>query len=441
MQRCQLMAVTVVLHHPRRHLLRRAWRQFGAFCGGTLLVVGILAALVAVPTTLAVATFVVGRFDEPAPGEEPWPRPDWPVDEIVLAWVASTLLAIVGLILGRRLLRGERELVLFLRRFGYDEATKAVTYAAIKTVGGSWRLVTLDDKEIAPLGVPTGPLRLFGAGRRAYLGVRTVAKFNYKRAYALTLGAIGAIAAIELLRRPDRRASLNDGTFDPYLDTLRTIATLHPIDALGLSLQGLFAALVILLALEVAVMAVTFAVMLLWIPLAPVFLLLRTSADAVEKAEAAKMQWIHREIDIPGAAQSVLLESGKVFAPRLVVVKVGGSVWQQTVEGFAAVCSALLIDLSDVSENVLWEVEAMTRSFGRRCLFVGQHDRVAWLADPPPGLGAAEERLLRLVDGHQVLAYTTDRTGTRRFARSLRASLLTVTGDMARTSTLEQRRD
>ncbi len=52
-------------------------------------------------------------------------------------------------------------------------------------------------------------------------------------------------------------------------------------------------------------------------------------------------------------------------------------------------CSGLLyvlIDLSDVSENVLWEIEEMTRGFGQKCVFVGRHDLVAWLADPPrPG--------------------------------------------------------
>ncbi len=165
MRRCEVeMAVTVVLDHPRQHLLRRAWRQLGAFWGGTLLVVGLLASLVALPTTLAVATFVLGRFDEPAAGEEPWPTPEVPVEEIVLAWGISTPIAIVGLMMGPRLLRGERKLVLFLRRFGYADATRAVTFAAAKTVGGSWRLVTLDDKEIAPLGIPAGTRWLYGAG-------------------------------------------------------------------------------------------------------------------------------------------------------------------------------------------------------------------------------------------------------------------------------------
>jgi hypothetical protein len=43
--------------------------------------------------------------------------------------------------------------VLFLRRFGYDDATGAVTFAVNRTIGSTYRLVTLDDAEVAPLGV------------------------------------------------------------------------------------------------------------------------------------------------------------------------------------------------------------------------------------------------------------------------------------------------
>jgi hypothetical protein len=98
-------------------------------------------------------------------------------------------------------------------------------------------------------------------------------------------------------------------------------------------------------------------------------------------------------------------------------------VWQQTVQAFAGVCSAPLIDISDISGNVLWEIEEVTHRFGPRCLFVGRRDRVAWLADPPSGLSTDEEGLLQLLDGHEVLAYMTDQPGVRRFARSLRAKL------------------
>jgi hypothetical protein len=422
------MAVTVVLDHPRQHLARRAWRQLGAFSGGVLLVLGLLASLVAVPTTLAVASFVVGWLSEQEGEADPWPAEDVPVTEIFVAWGISTPIAILGLRLGIRLLRGDRELVLFLRRFGYDDATRAVSFAAAKTVGGSWRLVTLDDHEIAPMGVPAGTRRLYGIGARAF-SVGSKLGEPVIRIYALALGAMCAIVGLELLRAPDWRATLEDGTFDPYFDTVGQLAELHvPVDAMGWSLPGVFTVLAVVTVLAFAAGLAYLGLMLLMFPLAPVLVFLSSSADAMKAADKAKTLEIGTHTSIPLAARSVVESSRKVFAPRLVVLRVATPVWQETVRGFAEVSSAPLIDLSDVSENVLWEIEELTRRFGPRCLLVGRHDRVAQLADPvSPAPGSPEERLLRLLDGHEVLAYTTDRRGMRRFARSLRARLLTVT--------------
>jgi hypothetical protein len=58
---------------------------------------------------------------------------------------------LVTLRIGLAFVRGRRRTELFLRRFGHVEATEAVTFAASR-VGRSWRLVTLDDDRIAPVG-------------------------------------------------------------------------------------------------------------------------------------------------------------------------------------------------------------------------------------------------------------------------------------------------
>jgi ABC-type microcin C transport system permease subunit YejE len=71
------------------------------------------------------------------------PSVDFPdMDSIFLV---ATVLAIVCLTLGLKLIRGRRRLVLFLRRFGYDEATEALSFAAASAMGqericcGSWK--------------------------------------------------------------------------------------------------------------------------------------------------------------------------------------------------------------------------------------------------------------------------------------------------------------
>ena len=424
------MAVTVVLDHPRQHLGRRLWRRIGALSGGTLLVFGLLASLVAFPTTILVASFVVGWLSDQEGETDPWPAHDVPVEEIFLAWGLSTPIAILGLKLGLRLLRGDRELVLFLRRFGFDDATRAVTFAAAKTIGGSWRLVTLDDAEIAPLGVTRGTAGLFGAGR---VTARAVAKLGQvMRLFPFAVGAMWAIVGLEVLRAEDWRLVFEDGTIDPYVDTLTEVLQLRfPFEAIGSDLPGLFALVAIVAALAAVVGGVVFVALLLALPLAPLLLFVSSSSDAVRDAERAKIGEIRTVADIGTAATAIAARSRKVFAPRLVVLRVATPVWQETVSGLAQVSSVPLIDLSDPTENVLWELEELTHRFGPRCLIVGQHDRVARLADTSGVAdepGSLDNRLRALLDGHEILAYTTDRRGLRRFSRALRGRLLTVTG-------------
>lgn len=423
------MPVTVVLDHPRQHVALRLARRLRELSGALLLLVGLLASLVAFPTTLLAGSFVVGWLSEQESEPDPWPSRDVPVEEILLAFAVSTPVAVVGLKLGLRLLRGDRKLVLFLRRFGYDDATKAVTFAAAKTIGGSWRLVTLDDAEIAPLGVPVGAARLFGAGRwLAKTGSRLAGLVA--RAFPVSIWIMCAIVAIELLRADDWRRVLEDGTFDPYFDTAIAIFELRlPLDAIGPHLPGLFAVLAIVAALVFAAGAAVFVALLLSLALAPLLVFVSSSADAVREAEAAKTHDIRNEADIARVAVATAERSRKVFAPRLVVLRVSSPVWQATVSRLASVAAVPLIDVSVPTENLLWELEELTGRFGSRCLVVGEHDRVVQLVRTSASsarTAAVDARLLSLIDGSEVLAYTTDRRGMRRFARALRAKLLTL---------------
>ena len=59
---------------------------------------------------------------------------------------------------------------------------------------------------------------------------------------------------------------------------------------------------------------------------------------------------------------------------------------------------------------------------GRRCVVVGQYERLGRLFDPAAP-GSVNHRLMGLLTGVEVLGYTTDPAGQRRFARALRAKL------------------
>jgi hypothetical protein len=83
--------------------------------------------------------------------------------------------------IGVRLFRGRRHLALFLRRFGFVPATQALTTAIGGSLGRGWRLVTLDDHKIAPVGVRSSSrwaVRLTRLGLLAAAGAATVYAVN-----------------------------------------------------------------------------------------------------------------------------------------------------------------------------------------------------------------------------------------------------------------------
>ena len=130
---------------------------------------------------------------------------------------------------------------------------------------------------------------------------------------------------------------------------------------------------------------------------------------------------------IDGVVRQLAAESRKIFAPRLVVLRVVSEVWQPTVMRLASAGSLTIIDVSEPTESLLWEIQSLTDRSRSPCVFVGQSNRVAGLTGfstngrPPESI---EERLFDLLDGREVLAYVSGRRGLRRFARALRAKLL-----------------
>ena len=114
-------------------------------------------------------------------------------------------------------------------------------------------------------------------------------------------------------------------------------------------------------------------------------------------------------------------QSRTVFGARLSVLTVSSAIWQETVTGIAELSAIPLIDISEPTENVLWEVEELVRRFGDRCVFIGAYDRLQELTtrEPDPLM----ERLSTFLDGRQVLGYKSDARGRKRFVRALGSTL------------------
>jgi hypothetical protein len=214
---------------------------------------------------------------------------------------------------------------------------------------------------------------------------------------------------------------------DPFV---RIIASVFdgrpPLDAVTLSLPGIFAVLAMAAAVSFGMLIVSMVVLLLALPSSVVLFFLSSSADAVQEAETSKAVTVTSPAEIDRAAQLIAQRSRKVFGPRLVVIRVASQAWQHAVSRLASLSSLPLIDISEPTENVLWEIEQLTQRFGDRCVLIGHYDRVSALATPTDrALTTVEQRLAQLLKGREVLAYTADPAGQRRFAKALRGLLLT----------------
>jgi hypothetical protein len=139
------------------------------------------------------------------------------------------------------------------------------------------------------------------------------------------------------------------------------------------------------------------------------------------RIESAKTDRISTERDVHGRSAAITRQSGRIFAPRLVVVTVANPLWRQTVHRLAYSATVVIIDVSVPGESLRWEINTLLPAFGRRCVFVGSFDQVVGRA--PDGRPIFASPLARDIDGHEVLAYRPDKAGMKRFSKALRATI------------------
>jgi hypothetical protein len=313
---------------------------------------------------------------------------------------------LIGMTVGHRLIGRSRRLVLFLRRFGYTDATEALTFAASRAIGRSWRLVTLDDAAVAPVGVSKTTAKLsavgeFGSG----WALRILMGFAIVSMWALGLGVVGMGAAIgytALHHRPvltmvDHALGHHTGHAHGPAAVFATCFTVTIVGAAA----GMFFAFANLLAT------------LLFQPWHIVGVLLNRAREAevtnVASIEAART-----------AARSIRRQARKVFSARLMVLHVDNDVWQPTVTTVADIASIVLIDVSEPTENLLWEIAQVERDPETACVLVGNAERVRRLQTSTQPL---DRQLVAVLDGRTILAYESTEPGLRRFGSALRATL------------------
>ena len=421
------MPIQLIRDYPYRQWRTRFARAIRATLGSLLVLIGLAASVVLLPTGFVTLSDIIERVqDEP---EELIP-PGFPVAEFEVAFAAALIVAFVGLRYGRRLVRGRRSMVLFLRRFGFRGSMQAVTFAVVGTVGKTWRLVTLDDAEMAPVGIGGGTKLAFGLGERLVRGAGTAGR-GVMAAFpwiAWTMWTIVGLQVAQVMLFGDWRVALRDGTVDAYARAFSSVMEGRiPVESFALSLPGLFAISITALAFALGGLIVVMAVLILLFPFFGIVILATSSAEAVRKAEAAKSQAIQDATQIRGAVADVVAQGRQTFAPRLVVLRVADQAWRQTVTALAEVTSASIVDISEPTEHLAWELWELERTCPGRWIAIGEASHVARWADTPEvpyDPASLDARFAARLGSRQVLAYTTDRKGMRRFARALHGMLL-----------------
>lgn len=374
------MAVRVVFDGPSRQVLGAVGRSIAVLLGAVLLVVGMLGVGLLVLVVLALVS---------DSGSNDGDR----TNALVTGGV-TLVVGTVSLLLAVRLLRGRRRLVLFLRRFGFDDATSTLTFASAKVIGRSWRLVTLDDDRVRAVGGSPGPRRLLGL-----IGLATTV--------ALLGGGVWLLQGgpNRLIDRTVAGTDAGGGATDLGTVIGQIIA--------GVVVAALLVAVLLVLAIVTGVSSL-FSVV---------------SYGAARRGERAKSTVIASASDVRTRSAAVDRRSGRIFAPRLVVVRVADPVWQAAVREFAGLSDAVLVDVSQSSENLLWELSTLLPTLGNRCILVGRHDLLT--DSTTEGQSGFNPALARILDGHTVLAYGTTERDVRRFARALEGFLAATTTSRA----------
>lgn len=319
-------------------------------------------------------------------------------DDELMQIVGLALGAVVAAWLGVLLLRGRRHLGLYLRKFGFADTTRTVSHALRSAVGRSVRLVTLDDSMVAPVGV--------GAGKWIASLMRIV--------------AFGLLAWLLYY--------LVGGGFDAdsdniFADVMRQISGAQG-DGVAEQLAGAIVGSMVA-GVIVGLFLVVILTLLIIAGLVGMFAYRAHRSARLAQQEATQALAQRQQVD--GVAKKLKAVARRVFAPRLMVVAVPGSFWQQAVKGFASVSKVAIMDVSHPTDPLIWEVQTLKPLFGDRLIYVGSREHVLALARPANEIAGSPTGLLaQLLDGAEIIAYGPAPADRRRFTKALRRRIANI---------------
>ena len=286
------------------------------------------------------------------------------------ALVGGPIVPLFCLYLAIAVAGGRKSLVVYLRRFGRTRSGQAVTTALESGVSRRHRIVTLDDSRFPPLEVPPWERRLSRYGP-ALLAVTLLALF---------------VVTVRVLRQQG--------------DYLWLWLSQSMIPLLVASLWSVLTTFLLLVIHRYRIRRLARG---------------RIASQADLDACASRL-----------AGLSAWWRAPAIAAPQATVLSVDDRMWQRTVEEIVGDGSAVLIDVSEPTSNLVWEIETVLRDAPTRTVFVGDRAVVTrWSEDAAKAADSESARRIQmLLQGRPILTYdVADRKGRRSFRRSLMRAL------------------
>jgi hypothetical protein len=368
------MSINIIYDYPKTSLIHRFLGQIVSFISLIVILSGLLLTIPLILFIFLVIASFIWDFDLPSFNE---------AYQMYLIIEFSPLISFVFLFFGHKLMRGKRWTILFLRHFGFNDATEAITFALGSAIGKSCRLVTLDDYQVESKGVKRG-IRWFWR----MLGVATI--------LIVGTGLYWLFA----------------GPAENYITGMWSGAT-------GI-VEILFTAFIII----IVIASIIFFISMPTAFFASVGLLSLAINNSVLQAERSKALSIVEERDIEPTILSISRRGQGIFSPRLTVVSVASIIWKQVVKRIALQAYTVVIDISQPTDNLLWEIEVMKSRFKSRWILVGESGHLSNMnSTNTKQLSKIDQQLLKHLDRECVLAYRKGKPGMKLFAQALQRKL------------------
>ena len=304
-----------------------------------------LAAAAAIPSGgVAAWLFVL------ALSESTWYLPLRPPVGVLWQGVEAALLAVATVFLvqlSRLFASRGRRVALFLRRFRAREPYEVVRDALTRGMGRRWCVVTLDDRMVEPLGI-----------------------YGHRRNRWMQLAGLGVAGGLLLLGWRVFPSELLERLCSDC--GLREMASIFPLfwiawsdpsnDVVYRTLQDLMFAIVASVAVGTAAGAMIIHVV--------------SNATSMTRADRNRRVRAEEPAGLGRVFRRLHRRLRSMFGPRLIVVTVATQIWQDAVKLLSSPAAIVVMDVSEPSPSLLWEVEWLqSRGWPRMILLMNKR---AW---------------------------------------------------------------